>query len=91
MLFPTLPMCMYGVAEFALASVLYHADFLRTNLQRNHPLWKSALFQDEAMLNTLKSIVCCMPKEARGRMEATGIPPHVHQYVHWPMTRLLRP
>ena len=35
-----LPMCMYAVAEFALASVLYHADFLRTNLQRNHPLWK---------------------------------------------------
>jgi len=83
MLFPTLPMCMYGVAEFALASVLYHADFLRTNLQRNRPLWKSTLFQDEAMLNTLKSkVVCCMPKEARGRMEATGIPPHVHQYVH---------
>ena len=35
------------------------------------------------MLKTLKSkVVCCMPKEARGRMEATGIPPHVHQYVH---------
>ncbi|EKX35361.1 hypothetical protein GUITHDRAFT_52330, partial [Guillardia theta CCMP2712] len=80
--FPTLPASMNRVAEFVLASVLHHVDFLKANLEPQHILWQSTLFREQECLVALKSkVVCCMPKEARGRMESTGIPPHVQQYI----------
>jgi hypothetical protein len=43
--FPGLPISMRLVARFLLASVVYHKDFLRHTLNRNHAIFASPLFR----------------------------------------------
>ena len=58
--FPWMPTNMTGVLEHCLASVAYHYDYLRAELDPNHPLWSSSLFQPEALFHVLKQQVKCV-------------------------------
>ncbi|CAN0032252.1 unnamed protein product, partial [Phaeothamnion confervicola] len=55
------------VAEFLLASVVFHRVYLRHALQTNHPAFGNVLFQQPGMLDRLEEHV----------LRATGVPPHV--------------
>ena len=69
------------MAEFALASLLYHWHWLQEKLPSGQ-----RLFGNPLLLNTLKRVelqplVICMmggtPEAQREKRTATGIPPHV--------------
>lgn len=75
--FPRLPQNLRQVAEFALASVIYHNDFLQANLPSGHRLFSSPLFTTH-LLAELKPYVECRTNKPSDTFLATGIPPHVH-------------
>jgi hypothetical protein len=75
--FPGLPANLNRVGEFALASLVYHSGFLRRTLQRTHPIFLTALFQDPVILTTLSPLVVCGSTIKESRIQPTGIPPHV--------------
>jgi hypothetical protein len=41
------------VAEMALASVVYHKNWLRSNLQSRHPIFNTILFSQTNLINGL--------------------------------------
>lgn len=55
--FPHMPPQLAGVLEFALASVVYHVDYLRAHLPKTHRIWSSPLFQQADILPPLRSKV----------------------------------
>ncbi|POM74887.1 Hypothetical protein PHPALM_8081, partial [Phytophthora palmivora] len=63
------------VAEFALASLIYHIDFLREQLPTDHPLFQSPFFANAELILELQSRVRTTPSESN--MQPTGVPPHV--------------
>eukprot|EP00644_Phytophthora_capsici_P018791 jgi/Phyca11/132811/e_gw1.234.3.1 len=73
--FSGLPASLELVAEFALASLLYHIDFLRQHLESNHPLFQSPLFADSVLVTSLRSIIRCNAEDCE--IQPTGVPPHV--------------
>ncbi|OWZ00907.1 hypothetical protein PHMEG_00027803 [Phytophthora megakarya] len=73
--FPGLPQIVGFVAKFALASLIYHIDFLRQKLSNDHPLFQSPLFTDAELIPQLRSRVQC--DSNNGEMQPTGVPPHV--------------
>ena len=75
--FPGMPASLNRVGEFTLASLVYHSNFLRRTLERNHPIFLTALFQDPTLLPTLNSLVVCGSTVSESRIQPTGIPPHI--------------
>eukprot|EP00644_Phytophthora_capsici_P013252 jgi/Phyca11/100851/e_gw1.5.944.1 len=71
--FPELPTNLTYVGEFCLASLVYHAPYLRAHLDPNHPIFETPLFQHPSLLSELSRKVTC----TGSRLQATGIPPHV--------------
>ncbi len=67
------------VLFFCLASVVYHRTWLRENLPDQHPIFRTPLFVNEALLEGLGTQVECRLPEAGDALKATGIPPHVDQ------------
>ncbi|EKX31428.1 hypothetical protein GUITHDRAFT_44290, partial [Guillardia theta CCMP2712] len=55
--FPTLPGNMNGILIHCLASIVYHFDYLRKELDPSHPLWSCALFRDTGIYEQLKEQV----------------------------------
>jgi hypothetical protein len=86
--FTAVPPQAYRVAEFALASVVFHREFLRTTLPESHSLFSTRLFTTRNLLDSLvNNVICEMPSES-SKMQATGIPPHVAILNH--ITQLWR-
>jgi hypothetical protein len=74
--FPTLPRDKFQIATFALASVVYHSEFLKTHLPPEHPVFRTVLFRENKIMQSLKPFVkCCMP-DADSEIQATGVPPY---------------
>jgi len=78
LLFPGAPANISPVSEFALASVVFHREFLRATLPKHHRLFSSILFRDEQLLGSLASRVLSGLPTPSGVLRATGIPPHVN-------------
>jgi hypothetical protein len=74
--FPNLPTKLNRVAEFALASVVYHKDYLLRTLPKTHPVMQSALFRSCNLLDELFELVVCDGSDERFPLKSTGIPPH---------------
>lgn len=73
--FPRMPVSMGGVSRLLLASVIYHSEWLRTELGRNHPIFNTAIFSLFDM-NQLKPLVkCTLP--GPDTIVSTGVPAHV--------------
>jgi hypothetical protein len=74
--FPNIPANMARVAEFCLASVVYHRQFLRETLPAKHPLFFTSLFRTNK-LALLAPFIQCRLGQIDDPIQATGIPPHV--------------
>lgn len=74
--FPTLPATLDRIATFALASVIYHSEWLRSTLPSAHPLFGTAPFVDTAMADVLKSHIQCRIGKIDDPIRATGVPAH---------------
>ncbi|KAG3137770.1 hypothetical protein PI126_g17221 [Phytophthora idaei] len=73
--FPGLPESVEFVAEFALASLIYHLGFLREHLPEAHPLFRSPLFANADLISGLSSIV--KTSGTGYEIQPTGVPPRV--------------
>ncbi|ETV90024.1 hypothetical protein H310_15143 [Aphanomyces invadans] len=62
-----------GNLVLGLASIVHHADFLRTTLPSSHPVLHTAIFRDNFMISNLKALVRTTSKA----MKPTGLPPYV--------------
>jgi len=71
-IFPNIQPNLLLIAEHALASLVYHSDFLQDVLPDGHPSLQSILFRNSNLLNNLKQNV-----EVSLKKNATGIPPHI--------------
>ncbi|EGZ23673.1 hypothetical protein PHYSODRAFT_376258, partial [Phytophthora sojae] len=72
--FPSLPSSARAIGGFVLASLVYHADFLRSRLPPTHPVMQSALFANSATVRRLQQLLA--PPGSQD-ITLTGIPPHV--------------
>ncbi|EGZ22025.1 hypothetical protein PHYSODRAFT_404621, partial [Phytophthora sojae] len=63
---------------FLLASLVYHAEYLRTTLSEQHPLYRNALFGNTRIVSQLQQKVVCRTGRPSDRIRPTGVPPHVH-------------
>ncbi|RLN32267.1 hypothetical protein BBJ28_00015778 [Nothophytophthora sp. Chile5] len=69
---------MKSILKLCLASLTFHAAFLKSSLPKTHPLMSCALFRDPATLQRLqKQLVIAGPTW----MRPTGIPPYVHMFT----------
>ena len=75
--FPQMPEHLYGIAKFALASVVYHREFLKKTLPKTHQLFGTPLFVSPTMINELAPKIDCRLNKPSDHMRATGIPPHI--------------
>ncbi|KUF87133.1 hypothetical protein AM587_10002055 [Phytophthora nicotianae] len=75
--FRQLPRSASLIGEFALASIVYHYEYLKENLPGNHPIFQSPLMRDEQMMQVLKGFIKFGPPNGDDNISATGIPPHV--------------
>jgi len=72
-MFPGITTKLYLVAEYAVASVVYHSEFLIKTLPKQHALLATCLFTQQGILQRMKKMVTI---EGDGR-RCTGIPAHV--------------
>ena len=76
--FPLIPEGMTQIGEYALASIVYHSEYLRANLHPQNPVLHCILFRDNFLLNSLKAMVrTALPGDENGRF-TTGVPPHIN-------------
>jgi hypothetical protein len=75
--FPNLPGRLQKVGEHALASLVYHSDFVLQTIKRNHPARLCHVYRSRALLEVLKPLAkVSLPGDESGRY-ATGVPPHI--------------
>ena len=70
---------MHQVAEFTLASVVFHREYLVNNLPQNHLLFYTPLFTNWRRMKELSNLVDCHLPKANDVLKATGVPPHIMQ------------
>jgi hypothetical protein len=63
------------IAEFAVSSVVYHAEYLKTVLSTDHRLFFTPIFTMPGILNSLMPYIKCGTQS--DELRATGIPPHI--------------
>ncbi|EGZ12337.1 hypothetical protein PHYSODRAFT_445045, partial [Phytophthora sojae] len=76
--FDNLPPHLLRAGGFLLASLVYHAEYLRTTLSEQHPLYRNALFGNTRLVSQLQQKVVCRTARPSDRIRPTGVPPHVH-------------
>jgi hypothetical protein len=74
---PHLPLGLTMVAEFGIASIIYHAQFLRDTLPIEHRIFATPLFREKDVFQRLSTLVVCRLGQPADCIQATGIPPHV--------------
>jgi len=75
--FPGLPQNLNELGEFALASLVWHAQDILDLLSPRHPLRSTTLFRNPSLRESLKPLIQCRVGREGDRISATGIPPHV--------------
>jgi len=61
------------VAEYALASIVYHRRYLQQHLSPKHILFETTLFRNRDMLDKLEPMVACRLAREDDRIQPTGI------------------
>ncbi|ETP04499.1 hypothetical protein F441_18742 [Phytophthora nicotianae CJ01A1] len=77
LMFPSIPERLEFVAEYCLASLVYHYTYLKATLSREHQLFETPLFQDTDLQHQLLNRVKTGDGSGQSRIRPTGIPPHV--------------
>lgn len=63
---------------FLLASVIYHEEYLKANLHKNHPIFKSRVFTNNNIIHELRGqTITGVGRCKFTEMRATGVPPHL--------------
>ena len=62
---------------YMVASVVYHAEWLRQNLRSDHPLFMSRLFRDGYISRLLPHVQGGISYNSFTKLAATGIPPNL--------------
>ena len=76
--FPGLPGELTYVAEHCLASLVYHAGYIRETFPANHPVLSNQLFTTERMIEKLKpNVLVGCGDDAKDTLKPSGMPPHV--------------
>ncbi|ETM41313.1 hypothetical protein L914_12895 [Phytophthora nicotianae] len=75
--FRGLPRNVTLIAEYALASIIYHYAYLKEHLPEEHPLFQAPLMRNEQRIQDLRTFVVCGETSSEETVTATGIPPHV--------------
>jgi hypothetical protein len=65
------------IAAFALASLVFHSDFLKRTLPPFHPILHTPLFQHPTLIETLKPSVVCRNYNIDDPIVPTGLPSYV--------------
>ncbi|KAH9132716.1 hypothetical protein AeRB84_020987 [Aphanomyces euteiches] len=66
-----------SVLPFLLASIVYHAEFLKISLHPSHPFFLSLLWSSGHLAKLKSQVVTGSMRNATSCMIASGIPPHV--------------
>mmetsp|Transcript_2607 Transcript_2607/g.6229 ORF Transcript_2607/g.6229 Transcript_2607/m.6229 type:complete len:171 (-) Transcript_2607:97-609(-) len=74
LMFPSMRPGMNKVAEQCLASLVFHAEFLRKELPRNHAIFDTFVFSQTGVVDKLLQFVTTA---SDGSILITGVPPHV--------------
>ena len=77
LVFPNIPGRLNAIGEFAMASLVYHRQYLLDTLPQSHPLFASVLFRTSELYDQLKVYVECTQPNNKSMLRATGIPAHV--------------
>lgn len=77
LMFPGLPNRLQFIAEYCLASLVYHSAFLKATLSPKHHIFETPIFQDERRLSNLFSRVRTGDGCTESRIRPTGVPPQV--------------
>ncbi|ETO99546.1 hypothetical protein F441_23039, partial [Phytophthora nicotianae CJ01A1] len=77
LMFPGLPERLEFIAEYCLASLTYHFSYLKETLSPKHPVFETALFQNDELFSSLSMRLHNGDVISGARIRATGIPPHV--------------
>lgn len=75
LVFPNLPLNMRLAGRFFLASLVYHAQWMKDNMPANHPVFYSPLFAHPRLLSELTPLVVCR-RGLPGEPGASGQSPH---------------
>ncbi|KAH9157947.1 hypothetical protein AeRB84_000266 [Aphanomyces euteiches] len=66
------------IFPFLLASLLHHENYLRTNLNENHPIFVVRVFTNNRLLHRLRGkTILAIGASPIANLKATGIPPHL--------------
>ncbi|KAH9135375.1 hypothetical protein AeRB84_019197, partial [Aphanomyces euteiches] len=66
-----------SVLPFLLASIVYHAEFLKISLHPSHPFFLSLLWSSGHLAKLKSQVMTGYMRNATSCMIASGIPPHV--------------
>lgn len=81
MMYPRAPPSLSRVLEFCLASLVYHADWLKQNLPKSHLIFHTPLFAAPALLEQLKPRVTCGNYKIGYPIRPTGVPPQTEDKI----------
>jgi hypothetical protein len=65
------------ISAFALASLVYHSDFIRMTMHPSHPIVHTPLFRHPTLIRTLKQYVVCRNYQVNDPIVPTGLPSYV--------------
>jgi hypothetical protein len=74
--FGDVPQQLQLVAEFALASLVYHYDYIQEKLPSKHVFRQSSLFRSGSLVYELRQRVTCGLEIVGRGLTASGVPPH---------------
>lgn len=77
MCFPAAPQVMQPACALLLASLVYHSDHPKTNLDPLHLIFSSPIFRDLDLLAALRQRVSCCCSRENLSIRPTGIPLHI--------------
>ena len=72
--FPAVPPSFTPVAEFCLASVIFHREFFRQSFPATHALFGTTLFRDPRFIAGLAPLVQCHLPTSADPIQPTGVP-----------------
>ncbi|KAH9150391.1 hypothetical protein LEN26_004087 [Aphanomyces euteiches] len=67
-----------SIFPFLLASLIHHEEYLRANLNENHPIFHARVFTNNGLLHCLRGqTILAIGASPISGLKATGIPPHL--------------
>jgi hypothetical protein len=81
--FTFLPLNMWKIAEFLIASLVDHSEWLQENLPSSHRLFRTMLFEQAETLQDLKELVVCRIPTVNDPTRTTRIPPFIRLIYKW--------